>query len=138
MKITFVIIRDSEGERRLDLEQLPLRLGTGTDCEIRLPGPGSRAVALLDELDGEPFVQPVGRTGAMQINGEELRTSRKLASGDVLEFFGTRIVVDEQDNAISLHIRLEDSAYVTKPPELPGQRNNRADRIPARTRSVAG
>lgn len=119
MKITSVIIRDSEGERRLDIEQLPLRLGTGSDCEIRLPGPGSGAVALLDELDGEPFVQPVGRGASMQINGEELRTSRKLVSGDELEFFGTRIVVGEQDEAISLHIRLEDSTYVTTPPELP-------------------
>ena len=119
MKITSVIIRDSEGERRLDIEQLPLRLGTGIDCEIRLPGPGSGAVALLDELDGEPFVQPVGRGASMQINGEELRTSRKLVSGDELEFFGTRIVVGEQDEAISLHIRLEESAYVTTPPELP-------------------
>ena len=119
MKVTSVIIRDSEGDRRLSFEQLPLRLGTGTDCEIRLPGPGSSAVAILDELDGEPFVQPVGRSGAMQINGEELRASRKLASGDELEFFGTRIVVGEQDDAMSLHVRLEDSAYVTKPPELP-------------------
>ncbi len=119
MKISSVIIRDGEGERRLDIEQLPLRLGTGSDCEIRLPGPGSGAVALLDELDGEPFVQPVGRGASMQINGEELRASRKLVSGDELEFFGTRIVVGEQDEAISLHIRLEDSAYVTAPPEFP-------------------
>ncbi len=119
MKFTSVILRDSEGERRLGFEQLPLRLGTGTDCEIRLPGPGGSAVAILDELDGEPFVQPVGRSGAMQINGEELRTSRKLASGDELEFFGTRIIVGEQDDAMLLHVRLEDSAYVTKPPELP-------------------
>ena len=75
MKFTSVILRDSEGERRLNIEQLPLRLGTGTDCEIRLPGPGSNAVALLDELDGEPFVQPVGRSGSMQFNGEDLRAS---------------------------------------------------------------
>ncbi len=118
MNITSVIIRDSEGERRLNIEQLPLRLGTGTDCDIRLPGPGSSAVALLDELDGEPFIQPVGRIASMKFNGEELRASRKLTSGDELEFFGTRVVVGEQDAALSLHIRLEDSAYVTKPPEV--------------------
>jgi formylglycine-generating enzyme required for sulfatase activity len=118
LKISSVIIRDSEGERRLNLEQLPLRLGTGTDCEIRLPGPGSSAVALLDELDGDPFIQPVGRSASMKFNGEELRASRKLSSGDELEFFGTRVVVAEQDAALSLHIRLEDSAYVTKPPEV--------------------
>jgi len=104
LKINSVILRDGEGERRLKIEQLPLRLGTGTDCEIRLPGPGSSAVALLDELDGEPFVQPVGRGAALKINGEELRASRKLVSGDELEFFGTRIVVGEQDEAMLLHI----------------------------------
>ena len=119
MKFTSVILRDSEGERRLSIEQLPLRLGTGTDCEIRLPGPGSSAVALLDELDGAPFVQPIGRSASMKINGEELRASRRLASGDELEFFGTKIVIGEQDEAMLLHIRLEDSAYVTTPPELP-------------------
>jgi len=119
LKFTSIILTDGEGERRLKIEQLPLRLGTGTDCEIRLPGPGSSAVALLDELDGAPFVQPVGRGALLKINGEELRTSRKLVNGDELEFFGTRIVVGEQDEALLLQIRLEDSAYITKPPELP-------------------
>ena len=69
MTFNSVIVRDSEGERRLGMEQLPLRIGTGPDCEIRLPGPGSSAVALLDNLDGAPFVQPVGRGASMQING---------------------------------------------------------------------
>jgi len=133
LKIASVIIRDSEGERRLNIEQLPLRLGTGTDCEIRLPGPGSSAVAILDELDGEPFVQPVGRSASMQINGEELRTSRKLAGGDELEFFGTRVVIGEQDEALTLHIRLEDSAYVTKPPELPDSTGQQASETIAAT-----
>ena len=133
MKIASVIIRDSEGERRLNIEQLPLRLGTGTDCEIRLPGPGNSAVAILDELDGEPFVQPVGRSASMRINGEELRTSRKLAGGDELEFFGTRIIVGEQDEALTLHIRLEDSAYVTKPPELPDSAGQQASETIAPT-----
>jgi formylglycine-generating enzyme required for sulfatase activity len=133
LKIASVILRDSEGEQRLNISELPLRLGTGTDCEIRLPGPGSSAVAILDELDGEPFVQPVGRSAAMQINKEELRTSRKLASGDELEFFGTRIIVGEQDNALTLHIRLEDSAYVTKPPELPDSAGQQASETIAPT-----
>ena len=113
-----IIIVDSEGERRLEMEALPLRLGTGTDCEIRMPGPGSSAVALLDQLDGEPFVQPIGRGSSMHINGEELRASRKLTDGDELQFFGTRISLGVRNEAMLLSVRLEDSAYVTKPPEL--------------------
>jgi len=118
LKFNAVILSDSEGERRLDTQKMPLRLGTGTDCEIRLPGPGSGAVALLDELDGEPFVQPVGTSGALRINGEALKASRKLAAGDELEFFGSRVIVGEGDGTMRLSVRLEGSAYVTRPPQL--------------------
>lgn len=120
LKFDAVIVRDSEGERRLEMSALPLRLGTGSDCELRLPGPGSSAVGLLDELDGAPFVQPVGTGGTLKINGEDLRTSRKVSAGDELEFFGTRVIVGESGGAMVLDVRLEGSAYVTRPPELQG------------------
>ncbi len=118
MNFNAVIIRDNEGERRLAVSQLPLRIGTGIDCDIRLPGPGRSAVALLDELDGEPFVQPAVATDALKINGEPLQTSRKLKSGDELEFFGSTVKIDELDGAMLLGVHLEGSVYVTKPPEL--------------------
>jgi formylglycine-generating enzyme required for sulfatase activity len=112
-----VVILDSEGERRIDIERLPLRVGTGSECELRLPGPGGGPVALLDLLDDAPFVQPVGAAGALKINGSPLTTSRRLDSGDALEFFGSRIEVGAKDGALTLSIQLEDSAYITKPPE---------------------
>lgn len=133
MKVAAVVIRDAEGERRFNVDRLPLRLGTGSACEIRLPGPGNAPVALLDELDGEPFVQPVGRTGEMQINGQPLTTSRRLAAGDGLEYFGTRIVVGEHAGDLLLQVRLEDSAYITKPPQLPGTDGGPADEAIAPT-----
>jgi formylglycine-generating enzyme required for sulfatase activity len=120
LKVAAVVVRDAEGERRFTLDRLPLRLGTGSDCEIRLPGPGHSAVALIDELDGEPFVQPVGRTGIL-INGEPLATSRRLAVGDELGFFGSRMVIGEaaeQPDTLFVTVRLEDSAYVTRPPDI--------------------
>ncbi len=118
MKVTAIVIRDAEGERRFALDRLPLRLGTGSDCEIRLPGPGNAPVATVDELDGEPFVQPVGRGGAVRINGEALTTAKRLAAGDVLEFFGTRVEIDKDGGDMLARVHLEDSAYITKPPEL--------------------
>ncbi len=119
MSFDAVVILDAEGERRIDIERLPLRLGTGSECELRLPGPGGGPVALLDLLDDVPFVQPVGGAGALKINGAALTTSRRLSSGDTLGFFGSRIEVGAQDGALRLTVRLEDSAYITKPPELP-------------------
>ena len=69
MSFNAVVILDAEGERRIGIERLPLRVGTGSECELRLPGPGGGPVALLDLLDDAPFVQPVGGDVALQING---------------------------------------------------------------------
>lgn len=112
-----VIIRDVEGERRIGADSLPLRVGTGSNCVIRLPGPGGAPVVLLDLLDGAPFVQPVGRDASVQINGEPLQASRRLLDGDELQFFGSRISVSVEAESFTLDVRLEDSAYVTQPPE---------------------
>ena len=119
MSFDVIVILDAEGERRIDIERLPLRVGTGSECELRLPGPGGGPVALLDLLDDAPFVQPVGGASALKINGSPLTTSQRLRSGDALEFYGSRIEIGAQDGVLRLNIQLEDSAYVTKPPELP-------------------
>ena len=119
MSFEHLFIRDVEGERRIEAGQLPLRVGTGIDCELRLPGPGGGPVMLFDLLDGAPFVQPVGRDSAMSINGSPLTTSRRLSDGDTLEYFGSRIVVSAAAEQLALDVQLEDSAYITRPPELP-------------------
>jgi formylglycine-generating enzyme required for sulfatase activity len=114
-----LFIRDVEGERRIGTDALPLRVGTGSDCALRLPGPGGGPVMLLDLLDGMPFVQPVGRDAGMQLNGEPLVASRRLQDRDELLFYGSRIIIQASEDRLVLEVRLEDSAYVTQPPELP-------------------
>ena len=118
MSLDKVVIVDSEGRRTLDADRLPLRLGTAADCEVRLPGPGSRAVAVLDRLDDEVFIQPVGATGAVLSNGEPLTATRRLQDGDVVEFVGSRITVRIAGTVLELDVALEDSVYLTRPPEL--------------------
>ena len=128
-----LVIRDVEGERRVDTSRLPLRVGTGSNCDLRLPGPGGGPVMLLDLLDDAPFVQPVGRDESMAINGDPLVTSRRLQDGDELQFFGSRIVVRLQEESLALEVRLEDSAYVTRPPELDDEGEQAAEETIAPT-----
>lgn len=120
MSFSELTIRDVGGERRIGSEDLPIRVGTGSDCALRLPGPGSGPVMLLDLLDGAPFVQPVGRDESMLLNDEPLVASTRLNDKDQLQFFGSRILVSVGDGQLALDVRLEDSAYVTQPPELTG------------------
>lgn len=118
MSLDHLFVRDVEGERRLGKSDLPLRVGTGSECQLRLPGPGGEPIALLDLLDGVPFVQPVGRDTSLQLNDAPLETSHRLKNGDVLQFFGSQIQVSISDESIIFNVRLEDSAYVTRPPEV--------------------
>jgi len=74
---------------------------------------------LVDLLDGAPFVQPVGRSAALTINGEVLETSRRVGDGDELQFYGSKIHVVVDGERLLLDVRLEDSAYVTRPPDVP-------------------
>ncbi len=127
MSFDHLYIRDVEGERRIAAAELPLRIGTGNDCGLRLPGPGGGPVLLLDILDGAPFVQPVGRDASVAINGEVLVASRRLADGDELEFYGSRIRISTSEQKLTLSVQLEDSAYVTQPPELAGAGSAAAD-----------
>ena len=119
MSFEKLVIRDVEGEHIYGEDKLPLSVGTGSNCQLRLPGPGGDPVALLDLLDGLPFVQPVGRNNSLHINGAPLETSRRLVDGDALQFFGSEIRVAINDSDLVLDVRLEDSAYVTRPPTAP-------------------
>ena len=121
MSFDHLYIRDVEGERRIEATDLPLRIGTGNDCDLRLPGPGGGPVVLLDILDGAPFVQPVGRDASIAINGEPLATSRHLHDGDELQFYGSRLRLAATEDRLLLSVHMEDSAYVTQPPEMPDQ-----------------
>ena len=118
MIIDALLIRDADGERRLTLDALPLRIGSSSDCDIRLPGPAGGAAATLDALDGQPFLQPVG-SSSLTVNGEVLSSSRRLSDADQLGFYGSIVRVSDADGSMVLEVRLEDSAYVTRPPEMP-------------------
>ena len=133
MSFDHLYIRDVEGERRIEAAELPLRIGTGSDCGLRLPGPGGGPVLLLDILDGAPFVQPVGRDSSFAINGEALVASRRLRDGDELQFYGSRIRVATSEEKLRLSVQLEDSAYVTQPPEIAGVDGAAADEAIAPT-----
>ncbi|MDX1482218.1 MAG: PEGA domain-containing protein [Woeseiaceae bacterium] len=116
MIVDAIVVHGNEGDLRLALDDLPVRLGTSGDCGIRLPGPAGAVGASLDALDGQPFLQPAG-SAPVTVNGAALKSSRRLAAGDEIGFYGSRIEVAEEAGALSLTVRLEDSAYITRPPE---------------------
>ena len=118
MSLKHLIVKTVEGEVSYSRKELPLRVGTGNDCQVRLPGPGGSAVAMFDLLDGILIIQPVSKEDFLLLNDKKLDTTRRLSNGDNVKFFGSiiRIIINEQ--GITLDIHLEDSAYVTQPPKF--------------------
>ena len=118
MTLKHLIVKTVEGEVSYSRKELPLRVGTGNDCQVRLPGPGGSAVAMFDLLDGILIIQPVSKEDFLLLNDKKLDTTRRLSNGDNVKFFGSiiRIIINEQ--GITLDIHLEDSAYVTQPPKF--------------------
>ena len=132
MSIRELLVDDAEGRRNFAPSDLPLKIGTSSDCELRLPGPASTSVASLDTLDGAPFLQAAAGSG-VTVNGEALSGSRRLADGDEVGFYGTRIRVALADARLRLRVELEDSAYVTRPPEATGAQTESAEEAIAPT-----
>ena len=118
MTLKHLIVKTFEGEVSYSRKELPLRVGTSNDCQVRLPGPGGSAVAMFDLLDGILIIQPVSKEDFLLLNDKKLDTTRRLSNGDNVKFFGSiiRIIINEQ--GITLDIHLEDSAYVTQPPKF--------------------
>tara|TARA_Y100000389_G_C17467844_1_gene527344 strand:+ start:4160 stop:6586 length:2427 start_codon:yes stop_codon:yes gene_type:complete len=113
-----LIVKTVEGEISYSRKDLPLRVGTGNDCQVRLPGPGGNAVAMLDLLDGVLIIQPVMKEGHLFLNDKALDVTRRLSDGDTVNFFGSKIRIIVNNHGIRLNVQLEDSAYVTLPPKF--------------------
>lgn len=115
-----ITVNDAAGRREYEPGELPLALGTGPGAELRVPGPGStETLALLSELDGAPFIQATARETPVTVNGEPLSGSRRLANGDEIALYGSRIACRYEDGRLTLDVSLEDSVYVTEPPQMP-------------------
>src|SRR5690606_3975641 len=54
-------------------------------------------------------------------DGAPLDATRRLAVGDEYTFFGTRIAIGEAAGELLIEVHLEDSVYVTRAPEVPGE-----------------
>ncbi len=127
MSLEIAVVTDA-GTRRFGSADLPLRIATASGSPITIPGPVSPdALAVLDVLDDQPFIQPGGGVPSVNLNGEPLRASRRLRDGDRVEAYGTRIEVALGDGRLTLTVAREESRYTTAPPLLEPQGEQAAE-----------
>ncbi|NND36373.1 MAG: PEGA domain-containing protein [Gammaproteobacteria bacterium] len=112
-----IIVVDANGERTIAAEQLPLKIGSQANADVRVPGAvteGSRL--LIDLLDDRAFLQTVSSDG-VEVNGELVSKNRWLKDGDVIQVAGVKISC-AFDEELRLNVDVAALEYPTLPPEV--------------------
>ena len=81
-----ISIRQGEAFRPFESDNLPVRIGTDLNADIRILGPLSiGVVVLLDSLDGRPFIQVVSEKPEVLINGRLLTGNHWISNNDRID-----------------------------------------------------
>lgn len=118
-KLQSVVLHVGGSESRFDATALPLRIGTDSGADVRLPGPGGRPLAMLDALDGQPFLQPVDRPSPIERDGEPLSGSLPLRDRTLVRAYGNDLEFRLDGGELHVEVRSGSSEFETAPPLLP-------------------
>jgi formylglycine-generating enzyme required for sulfatase activity len=103
-------------ERRFMADDLPVLIGGGAECDVRLHGvSGSFQIGVLD---GEFFIQPGKEARGLRLEGEPIVGSRWLKNGETASLDTARVRCDLDAGRLSLYIEGQITGGDTAPPDL--------------------
>ena len=112
-----ISIRQGEDYRSFEPSDLPIKIGTDLNADIRILGPLSIGVVLLlDSLDGRPFIQVVNEKMEVLINGQLLSGNHRINNDDWIDVADKSVVFElSSDNELTLTVTSnEDSLQPTQ------------------------
>ena len=81
-----IILKESDNERSLSRDDLPIRIGSDLDTDIKISGSLSLGVAMIiDLIDGRYVLQKINPTLEAMINRDPLTGNHWISDGDQLE-----------------------------------------------------
>src|SRR5262249_54904866 len=84
VNVSLVMVTSDGKSREIPLGKLPVHIGRGDDCKVRIPLPSvSRRHCELSIDDDEFTVKDLNSSNGTYVNGERIR-SRELVPGDLL------------------------------------------------------
>ena len=103
-------------ELRFSAAELPVLIGGGSECDIRLQGiSGSLQIGTLD---GAYFVQPGKNTRGLRLDGEPVTGSRWLRDGQTIALDTARAHLSFRGERLDLSIEGQVTGGDTAPPDL--------------------
>lgn len=130
-----LVIKESLGERRIPVADLPLAVG-GAGSAVVLSGRPEGVEAYIGVHEEQLFIQPANGAEVLH-NGVRVRRSTWLRPGDVVNFGLARIRVAQQGADRVLLVEDGSSGNITAPPILPddphlsGETDGESERIDA-------
>ena len=112
-----ISIRQGEDHQSFESSNLPIKIGTDLNADIRILGPLSIGVVLLiDSLDGRPFIQVVNEKMEVLINDQLLSGNHRINNEDRIDVADKSIAFElSGDNELTLTITSnEDSLQPTQ------------------------
>ena len=112
-----ISIRQGEDYQSFESSDLPIKIGTDLNADIRILGPLSIGVVLLlDLLDGRPFIQVVNEKIEALINGQLLSGNHRINNEDRIDVADKSITFElSSDNELTLMVTSnEDSLQPTQ------------------------
>ena len=102
--------------RYFEAQSLPVTIGGGSEDDLRLDGvSGSLQIGVLD---GVFFVQAGRHTTNLRVGGELLRSSHRLADGEVVALDSARLTCSIAAGKLTVSIEARVTAGDTAPPDL--------------------
>ena len=81
-----IILKESDNERSLSRDDLPIRIGSDLYTDIKISGSLSLGVAMIiDLIDGRYVLQKINPTLEAMINRDPLTGNHWISDGDQLE-----------------------------------------------------
>jgi formylglycine-generating enzyme required for sulfatase activity len=115
-----VIIHDIRGRRTCTVADFPLRIGSGSEADIRLPDASVNATfALVAQSESHIFVQPADDSLTVYHNERILTESRWLAHGDVLRMADSSVRFEAGATSIAFVVDAEAVTPPVEPPKEP-------------------
>ncbi len=113
-------IRDSQGERRIDSDSLPLKLGGRDSSDIVLNAAAAEAIyAHIALSDGHAYIQAANDAPAIYLNDERLSGSAWLKSGDRIQIDAELIRWTVQGDKVMIDIEPAATEITPRPPNHP-------------------
>ncbi len=130
-----LLLREALGERRFAAQDFPIAVG-GEGSAVVMAGRPPGTEAYLGLHDDQLFVQPAEGAEVLH-NGQRVRRSTWLRTGDVVNFGAARLRVSQSDDLRVIEVDDGAAGNITAPPIIPasahlhGESDGEAERIDA-------